>query len=234
LAYRYETHLHTSEASLCGKSTGYEMARAHKAAGYDGIFVTDHFFNGNSGVPRNLSWEERVDIFCSGYEHAKEEGDKIGLDVFFGIEYGAGNAEFLVYNLDKEWLLAHPDFDKLPVREALSIMRRDGAVIIQPHPFRERDYVDHIELYPRDVDGVEVVNGAHINDPTQDVRAMFYAEMYELPCTCGSDTHDKDKMFGCGVETKEPIKNALDYLKFMKEGKLELISPILSDFPLKN
>ena len=42
--YVYETHMHTSEASACAGSTGTQMARAYKAAGYTGIIVTDHFF----------------------------------------------------------------------------------------------------------------------------------------------------------------------------------------------
>lgn len=46
--YKYETHCHTSEASGCGMSTGAEMAQKYKDEGYDGIFITDHFFNGNS------------------------------------------------------------------------------------------------------------------------------------------------------------------------------------------
>lgn len=112
MSYRYETHMHTKESSACASSTGVEMVRAHKAAGYTGIFVTDHFFNGNSAVPRELPWEERIRRFCLGYEHAKAEGDRIGLQVFFGFEYAYQGAEFLVYNLDKQWLLAHEDIDK--------------------------------------------------------------------------------------------------------------------------
>ena len=50
--YRYETHMHTSQASACAFSTGAEMARAYAAAGYTGIFITDHFFNGNSCITR--------------------------------------------------------------------------------------------------------------------------------------------------------------------------------------
>ena len=40
------------------------MARAHLEAGYTGIFVTDHFFNGNTAVPADLPWRERVERFC--------------------------------------------------------------------------------------------------------------------------------------------------------------------------
>ena len=93
--YFYETHLHTSESSACGKSTGAEMARACKEYGYTGIFVTDHNWGGNTAVDGDLPWDSWVDRFCLGYEHAKEEGDKIGLDVFFGYEAGFDATEFL-------------------------------------------------------------------------------------------------------------------------------------------
>ena len=85
--YKYETHLHTSEVSKCARSTGAEMARAFNKAGYAGIFVTDHFFNGNCAISTKLDWEQQVDLFMRGYESAKEEGDKLGLDVFFGWEF---------------------------------------------------------------------------------------------------------------------------------------------------
>ena len=58
------------------------MAVKYKEEGYTGIIVTDHFFNGNTTVPRDLPWEERVELFCKGYENAKAKGDEIGLDVY--------------------------------------------------------------------------------------------------------------------------------------------------------
>ena len=36
--YLYETHLHTKEISACARSSGADMARACKAAGYTGIW----------------------------------------------------------------------------------------------------------------------------------------------------------------------------------------------------
>ena len=70
MGYKYETHMHTSEGSACGKSTAAEMVRSYKEQGYTGIFVTDHFFNGNCAVDRSLNWEEKIDLFCRGYENA--------------------------------------------------------------------------------------------------------------------------------------------------------------------
>lgn len=223
MSYKYETHMHTSQGSACGRSTGAEMAIAHKEAGYTGIFVTDHFFNGNCAVPKELPWEERVELFCKGYEEAKAEGDRIGLDVFFGFEYCYDAADFLVYNLDKEWLKAHPDIDKWEPRKAFAAMRADGGFIIHAHPFRERDYINHIHLFPRDVDGVEVMNGGQKDFPLMNERAEVYAMMYELPKTSGSDGHHADALKMCGVEAPMRIKEPTDYLKLMQTGRLTLM-----------
>ena len=201
MGYKYETHMHTSEGSACGKSTAAEMVRSYKEQGYTGIFVTDHFFNGNCAVDRSLNWEEKIDLFCRGYENAKAEGERIGLQVFFGFEYGVNAADFLVYNLDKDWLLAHPDIDKMDAREAFRLMHQDGGFIVHAHPFRERDYINHIKLFPRDVDGVEVYNGAQKNDDYMNDRGKLYAMMYELPQTAGSDSHSIKDGFRCAFET---------------------------------
>ena len=74
--FKYETHMHTKEGSACSSAPAADMARAHKEAGYDGIFVTDHFFNANTAVPRDLPWEERIDRYFLGYEHAKESATR--------------------------------------------------------------------------------------------------------------------------------------------------------------
>lgn len=225
MAYKYETHMHTREASACASSTGAEMARAHKQAGYTGIFVTDHFFNGNSAIPRELPWQERVERFCLGYEHAREEGERIGLQVFFGFEYAYHGAEFLVYNLDKQWLLAHENIDLCSPRQALLQMHQSGAFVIQAHPFRERDYIDHIQLFPRDIDGVEAVNAAHLGEEGRRMnqRALAYARMFDLPATGGSDSHSVGCLFGGGVEVPEKLKTPLDYLANLQAGRVRLL-----------
>lgn len=222
MAYRYETHMHTAEGSLCASATGAEMAHAHKEKGYTGIFVTNHFLNGNTTVPRDLPWQERVELFCKGYENTLQEGEKIGLDVFFGFEYCYQCMDFLVYNLDKQWLLAHEDIDIWEPRKAFAQMREDGGFIVHAHPFRDWGYVDHIQLFPKDIDGVEAINGAH-QDPRLNERAALYAKMYDLPVTAGSDSHHLSSLFGCGIETETPIREPLDYLRLMKAGEIRLL-----------
>ena len=221
MPHRYETHLHTCQGSACASATGAQMARVHKNAGYSGIFITDHFFNGNTSVPEKLPWRQRVELFCRGYEDALEEGQKIGLQVFFGFEYNYHGAEFLVYNLDKQWLLRHEDIHLVSPRQALAVMHEDGAFIVQAHPFRERNYIDHFQLFPRDIDAVEAINAA--NAPGENERAFQFAKMFDLPVTSGSDSHHVNLLYGGGVETPEKMITPADYLQWMRSGELKLM-----------
>jgi histidinol phosphatase-like PHP family hydrolase len=54
--YLYETHLHTVRGSACGVSPGRDYVQGYIDRGYQGIIVTDHFFNGNTAIDRLLPW----------------------------------------------------------------------------------------------------------------------------------------------------------------------------------
>lgn len=215
--YLYETHMHTSEASACARCTGAEMARAYKKAGYTGIIITDHFFYGNTAVDRRLPWKEWVERFCLGYENAKAEGDKIGLQVFFGWESGYQGTEFLVYGLDKEWLLAHPQIVHASVDEQFALVHEGGGIVSHAHPFREEDYIPEIRLFPEYVDAVEGVNAMHSGDvsdahknPLFNERALAYGREHGLPFTAGSDQHST-VMIGGGMVFPRRLADVHDF-----------------------
>ena len=42
--YKYETHLHTSPVSVCARVEVRETLEFYKSLGYDGVFITNHFF----------------------------------------------------------------------------------------------------------------------------------------------------------------------------------------------
>lgn len=229
--YKYETHMHTSEASGCGQSTGAEMAQKYKDEGYDGIFVTDHFFNGNSAVPRDLPWRKRIELYCKGYENAKELGDKIGLDVFFGVEYTYHGADFLLYGIDKQWLIENGNVldRECEITDFLDYVRSCGGFVVHAHPFRDYDYIKWFTLCPHNIDAVEVINASHYQKEFNE-RAKLYAEWYDLPQTAGSDSHDvNDRYFGGGILTETPIKSTEDYKKAVLERKITLLSGRLGD-----
>lgn len=221
--YKYETHMHTSEASACASSTGAELAVKYKEEGYTGIIVTDHFFNGNTAVPRDLPWEERVELFCKGYENAKAKGDEIGLDVFFGLEYGCNGSEFLVYGLDKQWLKENEKIMHMSFMEFIDYAHSCGGKIIHAHPFRECDYIRVTTYAPYLVDGMEVVNSSHSN-PVFNERARIYAEWYNIPATGGSDTHGTgNRWIRGGVSTGRKLTSALDYVNAVTNHEVTII-----------
>ncbi len=221
--FLYETHLHTKQASACGVLNGAQHVRFYKEAGYSGIVVTDHFFNGNTCIPENLTWEERVELFCKGYEEAKEEGDKLGLSVFFGWEANFKATEFLVYGLDKEWLMEHPQIMDWSVEEQYEQIHAAGGYVVHAHPFRKREYIKEIRLYPSHVDAVEGINIGNRNDEF-DKQAMTYAKKHRLPIVAGSDAHGFEK-YRSGIAFKRKAENIHDFIDMIKAGKYELINP---------
>ncbi len=218
--YKYETHVHTSETSACASATGAAQAKFYKSKGYQGIIVTDHFFNGNATIPQELSWEEKVMLFCRGYENAKKCGDEIGLDVFFGWEYSYRGADFLTYGLDKQWLLENPIVMDMDVNSYCDFVRDNGGLIIHAHPFREAGYIPMIHLLPRKCDGVEIVNSNRTEFENR--MAALYAENYDLLPFAGSDNHsaNQDNLNGITLET--PLESIKDLVERVKGKKYRL------------
>ena len=218
--YKYETHLHTSFGSACGRNTGAEMARACKEAGYDGIIVTDHFWGGNTAIDKTLPWKTWVDAFMRGYENAKAEGDKIGLSVFFGWESGFHGTEFLVYGLGREWLYDHPEISHTTIEEQYRLVHEGGGIVVHAHPYRLDPFRPEPREYGDYIDAVEAINAKHSNpvhgrDPMWDRQAVRYAAACGKPMTGGSDIHDT-RLIGGGVLSPYPLKSIEDYIELLK------------------
>ncbi len=227
--YKYETHLHTSEVSLCAVSTGAEMVRAYKQAGFTGIFVTDHFFNGNCIISRKLDWKQRVELLARGYENAKAEGEKLGLDVFFGWEYTHNPyaADYLTYNLGKDFLLAHPYLEKLSFKEYSKLVRKNGGLLIHAHPYRTADYI-HYPPKPRPnlVDGVEVNNTTSSSPHNHNHKAWKLARKNPRHIRIsGTDIHSTNpELVGvAGVAFRYRIESNQHFVDALRAGDAYLI-----------
>lgn len=222
--YLYETHLHTNEGSACGNNSGYEMAKAAKEYGYSGIIVTEHNWGGNSCVDRSLPWNDYVDSFIKGYEHAKEYGDQNDLDVFWGYEAGFNGTEFLIYGITPEWMKEHPEIWEATVEQQYELIHTAGGMVVQAHPFREEWYIPEVRLYPDYVDAVEGINATHSchkseshNNPAFDTRAIGYARENNIPMTAGSDIHSTN-LFGGGVLFNKRIRSLAEYKERILAG----------------
>ncbi|MGL1892748.1 MAG: PHP domain-containing protein [Spirochaetaceae bacterium] len=217
--YKYETHCHTSESSECSRITGAELIRGYNNAGYSGVVITDHFYNGNCTVSTDLSWDLWVSEFCKGYENALEEARKLDMDLFFGFEFSYLCADFLIYGLSPNYLLNNPDIKNWTIEDYYKHSRDEGGFIIHAHPFREAPYIDENRLFPNSIDAVEVFNGRNIDD--QNDKAKIYSDKYNLIKTSGSDSHKCDEIKGHGIVLKKRVRTISEFIQILKSGEYQ-------------
>ena len=217
--YLYETHLHTYPVSGCAQAGVRETLKFYKELGYAGIFLTNHFIDGHINFDRSAPYKDLIEFYFSDYEEALRIGKEIGLSVFSGLESGHNGTDFLIYGLDKAWFLAHPEIHGMKKSTFLTMAAEAGALIIQAHPFRDAEYMDHMRLYPRHVHGLEVYNASRRNEYERTL-AEILAENYHLLRFAGSDNHiagRKTKLGGMRLES--PILNEADFVERVKNGK---------------
>jgi len=233
--YKYELHCHTSEGSRCASTTAAGMINFYKKCGYQGVVITDHFFNGNCTVLKDLPWKERVELYCKGYENAKKRGDEIGVDVFFGWEFGG---DFVTLGLSPEWLSENENLDKLTIYEYFEKIHSAGGYLIHAHPFRESPYTKALRIFPRHVDAMETINAG--NTDFQNSIADYLAEQYKVTKAAGSDKHSDAIKNIAAVELDfraETLDELIDAMKNNKhtvkeydlsenDGKIELTEHI--------
>lgn len=221
--FKYETHLHTSPVSACAHWSVKEALKFYKNLGYDGVFITNHFIDGNIRIDKSKPYAEKIEFYFSDYEKAVKLGEKIGIKVFCGVEQSYCGTDFLIYGLDKVWFLNHPEIERMRKSEELAYYMKCGALVIQAHPFREASYIDHIRLFPRCVHGVEIINAERTD--FENKIAGIYAENYGLLKFAGSDNHNgKTQKRLAGLEFSAPISNEQDFISRVKAGKAEIFT----------
>ena len=225
--YLYETHMHTTPCSACGRSRGRDYIARYMDMGYSGIIITDNFYHGNCGIDRKLPWKEFIHQFCSGYEDAKNEGDRLGFPVFFGWEENFGGDEYLIYGLDESWMAAHPEMVSWSRLDQYRAIREAGGCVVQAHPFRARSYIHTIHLSTGCADGIEAVNTS--NKPEWNSLALEYGKKLGLPLTAGSDNHYADGMNKenlAGVLLPRPLKTIHDFVDIiLNKEPFEFVAP---------
>lgn len=221
--YRYETHLHTLPVSKCARQDVRQNLEFYASLGYDGIFITNHFLDGNINIDKNLPYEEQLEFYFSDYYEALKLSEEIGIKVFLGVEISYRGTDFLIYGLDKEWFLAHPEIMDMKKSEELAFLIENGALVIQAHPYREDRHINHIRLFPRCVHGVEVINASRPD--FENAMADAYANAYQLLKIAGSDNHAGNNVKRlAGIETSSPLLNEQDFISRVKSGDITLFT----------
>lgn len=220
--YRYDTHVHTSETSPCGKVAAKDAVRMYKEAGYQGIIITDHFFSGFFAKLWFKKWEEKVDRFLEGYRKASEEGEKQGLDVIQAIEikFNESPNDYLVYGADESFLKEHKELYKLGLKRFRELIKGKNILIFQAHPFRPLLKPANPSL----LDGVEVYNGNPRHD-SRNTLAYDFAKTHGLAMLSGSDFHQPQDLARGGIVVSERITTPTAFVDAIKNDKIhELIA----------
>lgn len=209
---KYQMHNHTKQASACASIDASEYISYLKSEGYDGLFITDHFYHGNTCVNKNQTWSAFVRDYMKGYLKAKEEGDKQNFKVFFGVEEWFDGDEYLLYGIDEEFLLNHPEIKNWTREQMYSLVHQYGGCVIQAHPLRDAYYLNHIYLNIDYTDGIEIIN-TH-NSVSSNILSLAYGKHFGLNSIVGCDVHHKetlDKGLKAWIEYDKALESTYDF-----------------------
>ena len=195
---KFDHHLHTDRHSPDSIMSPFELVARAKAAGLDGVVITEH----------DYQW---------GREEIAELAARAGgLKVFTGAEVSAREGHFLVYGL--------PDLEDASVgvtlRELLKVARAHKAAVVAAHPFRwDQPFDEIVAEHGPTFDALELVS----NNVTAETRAKTRKLLSERPtmgATGSSDGHEAE-VVGCyftefadGVETIRDFVAALRSRRF--------------------
>ena len=217
MQYLTELHCHTHEVSPCANNPTENTAERFIAAGYSTLVVTDHYCDyviDNAGD----TWEEKIAHYLSGYRKMKEYA-KGRLHVLLGCElrFLENFNDYLVYGMDEEFLLAHPNLHHMTLKSFSAFAKEHGLLLIQAHPFRKRMTV----IDPLLLDGIEVFNG-HKGHDSRNQLADMYARRYGLLRSSGSDFHHPDSVTAGGIITDKPLTSVAQIIDTLRRGDCTL------------
>ena len=219
----YEMHQHTAGVSACAQDTPEQVVHALKKAGFSGMVLTNHFYHGNTGVRRQLPWEDFVYPFVQAYEQAKKAARDLDFDVLFGLEEGVGGGkEVLLYGITPDFVYDHPEMRDARLSELTQMVRAAGGLVVQAHPFRVRDYIraPWEELPVACLDGVEVYNAC--NDDLSNMRARVFCEANGLIAVAGTDAHEGDFVAQAGIACDVRLRSEQALAQVLRDGDYEL------------
>ena len=224
--YKYEMHIHTARCSGGGADIRDHIDTLIRK-GYSGMVVTNHFFNGDTKVDRNLSWEAFVDAYRQDYLYGLEYAREKDFDLLFGLEEHVGyGQEILLYGITPELIAAHPELKNPDPVAYAEVVHAAGGLVYQAHPYRAAPWIiraEPLECLDK-LDGIEVYNAG--NYPQWNESAQRLADELGLACTAGSDGHGTDTAGRSGIAARERIRTNEELVRVLKSGNYSVIRPL--------
>lgn len=213
MTFLTELHAHTSEVSRCAHLNAAGVVDRYLAAGYTTLVVANHFNNYTLDTAGS-DWQTRAAYYINGWKAAKDHAAG-RMHVLLGMEirFPENGNDYLVFGMDEAYLLAHPFLYDMNLRDFSELVRRDGLLIIQAHPFRNGMTVMRPEL----LDGYEVYNG-HVGHDSRNPIARSWCRMNGKIPTSGSDFHDPTSVIDAGIRTDTPVTDMKQLCEILRSG----------------
>lgn len=219
--FLWETHMHTSQSSRCGRVDAATMIKAYYQAGYQGVVITDHFVNGYSAASRTAPWDQRMDTVFSGFRAAKLAGDSLGMVVLAGIEYYWEGADFITLGLPLSFYYDQSDLCAISIEEYARRVHAAGGFLSQAHPYREASYINGpVEKRCDLVDAIETINGSHAaSEQIWNDKALMLSVQHHLLQTAGSDAHTLYSAATAALSFQTPPATEDEFLHALRAGE---------------
>lgn len=202
-----DLHCHTVERSDDSTAPAIELARNARAAGLDGIALTDH----------DTFWPD---------DEIERLSDESGILVLAGVEINTDGGHALVFGLSEYIFGMHR-----PAFLRQQVDRVHGAMLLA-HPYRRAlpwgvdpgtaGYTEALERaikgeFIRMVDGAEVINGR-----ASEVQNGFARELLAAvgtPTLANSDTHTVEGIGHFATEFERPVEDVYGLIEELKAAR---------------
>ena len=194
-----DVHVHTKYSGVTehgilrfpeSVSNPNDVVRIAKRVNLDIVCITDH--NSILGALKAKNFAKEHDC----------------VEVVVGEEISTADGEIIGLFLNE---LVPPG---LSVEETVDLVRQQGGMLVAPHPFSYHVPALGLLVDDIDLDGIEVINGGHIDGPAND-RAMEHSRSGRWARVAGSDAHSLSQI-GCAY-TLFPGEGEEDFRKALRD-----------------
>lgn len=205
-----DLHAHTRPISWDSDLTPDELVQLSKAAGLDGVCLTEH----------DYFWKT-VDVQALAKRH--------NFLVLPGIEVNTEDGHILVYGLDKF------EFGMHRIKQLAAMVAAAEGAMIAAHPYRRYMRWHHLEA--KDFEqalerattnpayqhclALEKLHGR--GNPQQNRFSEMLCELLHLPGTGGGDAHNPNHVGRCATRFERKIGNVGDLIAELKAGRFQAV-----------
>lgn len=194
---KVDLHLHTKERSGCAVHCAEDMIQAARAAGLDGIAISDHDRLVARGEMMRLREQHAPFRLFTGIEVSTLEGEHV-------LVLGLADRRLE----SKTWSYA----------ELHAFVRAAGACLILAHPYRFQELTIDVEGLPPDA--IELRSGNIRDELHPRIRALI--ERVGCATVYCSDAHHKDRVGYGFIELDRPVTTDQELLEVLKARAFHL------------